>query len=395
MKHYCAINICVYFYRVNTLPKALQSKLSKRKEDNSLRTLAHISANHSFSSNDYLGIASSSTIFQEAFNQVKKKGATFNGASGSRLLSGNSESVLRLENNIATFFNSESAILYTSGYAANVGLLSAVIQREDIVVYDAFCHASLREGLQLSRAKTYKFKHNDLQDLEQVLLRVNDDTKTIYVVTESVFSMDGDSPNIETLNSIVKKFAVRLIIDEAHAVGVFGTYGEGMINTEVFAKVVTFGKAFGCQGAAVLGNNELIQYLQNFSKPFIYTTALPPQTLATLEVCLAGFLDDNSKLQQERKKLHQNIILFKEYSTTLGISHFFIESNSAIQCCIVQGNNKVKEIASLLYQSQFLVRAILSPTVKKGEERLRFCIRSVHTSSEIKMVLDCLSKALK
>lgn len=368
-------------------PKKLQQKLQHRKESNSLRSLKHQSNLIDFSSNDYLGFAKSEVIFEATHQFLIAKNSKVNGATGSRLLSGNHILYSELENFLAKFHNTESALVFNSGYDANLGFFSSVPSRNDLILYDEFIHASIRDGIQLSKAQSYKFKHNDTQHLEELLLRFKG--KEIYVVTESVFSMDGDTPNLAKMCEIIKKHKAFFIVDEAHALGVFGNSGAGLIQqlnleNEVFARIITFGKALGCHGAVILGSKQLTQYLVNFSRSFIYTTGLPPHSIATIKTAYQ-FLKT-----EEIKKLHKNIHFFISEVNRLKLN--FIESCSAIHCCIISGNKKTKSVAEKLQQNGFDVKAILSPTVSEGKERLRFCMHSYNSFSEITKVLELLKK---
>jgi 8-amino-7-oxononanoate synthase len=382
---------------MNRLPKKLKSKLEKRQQDNTLRQLVLQNNLTDFSSNDYLGFAKSETIFNKAHNLILGHHMIQNGATGSRLLSGNHSLYLIVESMLCEFHHSEAALIFNSGYDANLGFFSSVAQHGDVVLYDEFIHASIRDGIQLANAKAYKFKHNDLNDLQHRLERIetvsNDDN--IYVVTESVFSMDGDSPDLIALSKLCEKHKAFLVVDEAHAVGVFGKKGEGLtqnlgIEDQIFARLVTFGKALGSHGAAILGGSELKEFLINFSRSFIYTTALPPHSLATI-VSAYTELPKTEKIE----KLHQTITYFKSEIQKLGIQNQFIDSNSAIQCCIVSGNESVKSVAKMLQDHDFDVRPILSPTVPKGQERLRFCLHSYNSQEEISEVLRLLATFVK
>jgi len=394
-------------------PKKLQQKLNNRKANNTLRQLDESQNLVDFSSNDYLGFSKSETIFNTAHEFLISHSLKQNGSTGSRLLSGNHTLYNIVENIISDFHNSESALIFNSGYDANIGFFSSVPQRDDIILYDEYIHASIRDGIKLSNAKAYKFKHNNLEALEKLMLRyfvpkafgvVSESHQDIYVVTESVFSMDGDSPKLVELSELCKKYNANLIVDEAHAIGVFGECGEGLIQqlkleSAVFARLATYGKAMGCHGAAILGSNHLKQYLVNFTRSFIYTTALPPHTLATIHQAYHEMINSKNK-----NKLHQNIEFFKSEIKRLNLQTFtsgemlegqwgFIESDSAIHCCVISGNEKVKLIAKKLQENGFNVKPILSPTVPKTEERLRFCLHLFNTKEDISNVLCLLKEA--
>jgi 8-amino-7-oxononanoate synthase len=375
-------------------PKKLTAKLSERQANNALRKLPLPNGLIDFSSNDYLGFARNETIFKNAANILKAKGNIANGATGSRLLTGNNGLYGELEDFLTDFLGSESSLVFNSGYDANIGFFSAVPQRTDIVFYDELSHASIRDGIGMGRAQSYKFKHNSVADLSRQIDRVLE-SKTdsdIYVVTESVFSMDGDTPDLEALVALCEYKGAYLIIDEAHAIGVFGKKGEGLmkelqLQDKVFARIVTFGKAMGCHGAAILGSDALKSYLVNFARSFIYTTGMPPHSLATiLAAC-----EQVAGTKGEQNQLRNNIDFFKNELKTNNLQTNFITSNSAVHCCLVEGNEKVKKWAQHLQENGFDVKPIMSPTVPEGKERLRFCLHSFNTEKEIKEVLLQLS----
>ncbi|MBA6157113.1 pyridoxal phosphate-dependent aminotransferase family protein [Tenacibaculum sp. S7007] len=368
-------------------PEKLNRKISKRIDNESLRSLGKKNDLIDFSSNDYLGFAKSEVIFDRTHQFLIENNLKQNGATGSRLLSGNHNLYTSVEKQLSEFHNSEASLIFNSGYDANIGFFSSVPQRGDIILYDELIHASIRDGINLSNAKAYKFQHNNLTHLDEVLNRVKNETAAVYVVTESVFSMDGDSPDLVTMSHIIKKYAnVYFIVDEAHAVGVFnkGLVQELNLENSVFARIITFGKALGCHGAAILGCKELHQYLVNFARSFIYTTGLSLHSIATVK-----FAYEELAKNQAKEKLQKNISFFKQEVNRLDLN--FIESNSAIHCCVISGNEKVKLIAKKLNNKGFDIKPILSPTVTKGEERLRFCLHSYNSIKEITNVLENLA----
>lgn len=376
------------------LPQNLLQKLKLREEANALRVLPIPNNSIDFSSNDYLGFAKNEEIFDATHQYLIDNNIKINGATGSRLISGNHTLYTLTEKYIAEFHQSETALLFNSGYDANVGFFSAVPQRNDVILYDELCHASIRDGIQMSHAKSYKFQHNDYEDLEVKISKLQDSksqTQTIYIVTESVFSMDGDTPNLETLVQLSEKFHALLVVDEAHALGVFGDKGEGLVQAhqlqhKIFARVITFGKGLGCHGAAILGSTSLKEYLVNFARSFIYTTGLSPHAVATIFVAYQK-LNSSTELQ----KLKHIISIFNQQKQLLGLKPMFVYSKSAIHSAIIPGNDKVKQIASQLQDKGFEVKAILSPTVPEGQERLRFCLHSFNSEKEMQEVLLELS----
>jgi 8-amino-7-oxononanoate synthase len=377
-------------------PAKLQAKLSLRTSDGALRKLPESNGHVDFSSNDYIGLAQSQALFKAAHQLLVDRQILRNGATGSRLISGNYSLYDEAEKQIAAFHRSESALLFNSGYDANVGFFSAVPQRNDVILFDELSHASIRDGIRLSVAKSYKFAHNDLDELEQLIVRSNAERISdaeIYVATESVFSMDGDSPNLEQLVNICEKYNCHLIVDEAHAIGVFGDKGEGLTQTygdRIFARVMTFGKGLGCHGAVVLGSQNLKTYLVNFARSLIYTTGLPPHSVATISSAYKLLEAD----VETRDILRHNIIFFNRLKNQIGLKPLFVYGKSAIQSAIIPGNENVKKIAAELQKAGFDVKAILSPTVPEGQERLRICLHSYNSEAEISNLLQTLAEKL-
>ena len=399
---------------MKTFPKKLSDKLEIRKQNNALRQLPSASSNIDFASNDYLGFAKSAAIFNQTHQFLIENDCQENGATGSRLLSGNHPLYQSTENHIAKFHQAESALIFNSGYDANVGFFSSVPQKGDFILYDELCHASIRDGIRLSNAKSFKFQHNDSEDLERLIIQChtersrgaistynlqpttyNQQPITVYIATESVFSMDGDTPNLEELTNLAEKYEAHIVIDEAHALGVFGNHGEGLVQSlqlqdKIFARIVTFGKGLGCHGAAIIGSDALKSYLVNFARSFIYTTGLSPHAIATIYMAYQALQQDQLSLE----KLRNNINIFNQQKQLMGLKPLFVRSKSAIQSAIIPGNEKVKTIAAKLQQNGFDVKAILSPTVPEGQERLRFCIHSYNTSEEISSLMTCIQSLL-
>lgn len=374
---------------MKSLPLNLEKKIEGRRIENAVRNLIISQNLIDFSSNDYLGFAKSETIYKRASEILKHKNLQQNGATGSRLLTGNSGLYEATETFIANFHEAETALIFNSGYDANLGFFASVPQRGDVVFYDESIHASIRDGIKLGLAKAYKFKHNDPAPL-RLPPKGGGLAREVYVVTESVFSMDGSRPDLKTLAEYCSKNNFRLIVDEAHALGVFEKNGGGLVQElnlqdQIFARIVTFGKALGCHGAAILGGKDLKDYLINFARSFIYTTALPPHCIATIRAAYSEL-----ETTTEREKLRQNIDFFNSEVQRHHLKDIFLSSNSAIQTCLIPGNENVKTIAEKLQKEGFDVKPILSPTVPEGRERLRFCLHSYNSEEEISEVLEAL-----
>ena len=386
---------------MHELPGKLRDKLNQRKEENALRRLVRQDNLVDFVSNDYLGFANSDTLYRETNCFLEDQQIQRSGSTGSRLLSGNQELIELTEKKVASFHGTDAALIFNSGYDANIGFFASVPQRGDLILYDEYSHASIRDGIRMSQARDYKYKHNDLNHLQELIERHTDQTTTqkgiVYVVTESVFSMDGDSPDLIAMADLCSEYNCLLVVDEAHAVGLFGDRRGGLVeklnlHSQVFARIVTFGKALGVHGAAILGSLELKEYLVNFARSFIYTTAMTPHSTGSVYVAY-------KKLESEygaeaQKQLLVNISTFIARLKTLEIDNHFTDSYSAIQSCIIPGNTEVKKISQFLMEQGFDVRPILHPTVPRSEERLRFSIHSFNKEDEINAVLLHLSKYL-
>lgn len=386
---------------MQSLPEKLRQKMHQREADNALRKLVVRDSLVDFTSNDYLGFARSPELYHDIDNFLKASEYPLNGATGSRLLSGNHSLNVEVESFLSDYYHCEAALVFNSGFLANQGILASLPQRDDLVIYDEYAHASIRDGLSIGLAKSLKFKHNDLHDLLQVIRRAKQTQKDkldcIYIVTESVFSMDGDSPDLKAMVELCKAENCRLIVDEAHALGIFGSKGRGLIEDlnlrdHVFARIITFGKALGCHGATILGTTDLVDYLVNFARSFIYTTAMSPHSLSSIIMSHKHLDSDPGTIARE--KLLQRIFYFKKIVVKNGLENRFIPSYSAVQSCVVPGNEMVKNISEVLIGEGYDVRPILAPTVARNSERLRFCLHSYNTEVEIKKVLDILSERL-
>lgn len=369
----------------------LQKALQKREKENIVRQLKPETQLIDLSSNDYLGFARNEMLSQEVAKEMGRGGFHKSGATGSRLLTGNTIYAEKLEEKIAAFHKAETALLFNSGYDANLGLLSSIAQRGDAFIYDSLSHASIIDGIRLSVAgRKYKFEHNNVTDLEK---KIRHATGKVFIVVESVYSMDGDFTPLREIINVCRQYGAYLIIDEAHSTGVFGPEGKGIVVAEeseaaVFARVFTFGKALGAHGAAVAGSKTLKEYLINFSRSFIYTTALPFHAIASINVAY----DYLPLANAERKTLFENIDFFRKEIKQSGLS---IETTrSPIHSILVKGNEKVKQKALLLQNKGFDIRPILSPTVEKGKERLRICIHSYNTQEQLREAINILKEAL-
>jgi 8-amino-7-oxononanoate synthase len=363
---------------MNQAENFLQQKLKERIDKGLLRKLTNLLLPVDFCSNDYLGFARSSVLKKLIEEEIQNVNPYQNGSGGSRLLSGNHPYTEKTEQFIANFHHAKTGLIFNSGYDANLGLLSSIPQRGDTIITDELIHASLIDGARLSHAERYKFKHNDLADLEQKLKAAKG---LIYVVVESVYSMDGDLAPLQKINDLCKLYNAHLIVDEAHATGIIGEQGKGLVvklglENDVFARIVTFGKAIGTHGATILGSENLRNYLINFARSFIYTTAAPLHNIVAIN-CAYQLLAKGNETNQIAKK----ISLYNQLINDLNSS--ITPSQSAIQTILFNNNEKAKNAAKNLQDKGYDVKAILSPTVPEGKERLRICLHTYNTDEEI------------
>ena len=365
----------------------LQSKLNGRKEKGTLRALQNQEDKIDFWSNDYLGFARSQSLKNHIDALAQNAGF---GATGSRLISGNFALHEQLEQEIADFHGAESALLFNSGYDAGVGLFSCIAAPGDTIFYDEAVHACIHDGLRMSRARTFSFRHNDLEDLERKMQSVR--SGNIFIAVESIYSMDGDIVPLEKLTLLAEKYSAAILIDEAHGTGILGKNGGGLVNESglekrIFARMHTYGKAAGAHGAAVLGSVVLRDYLMNYARSFIFTTALPPHSLCAIQGAYRWF----EKHPELREKLRENISFFREIAVPL-LQHKLLPSQTAIQGVLIPGNEPAKIAAAKLLQAGFAVKAILFPTVPKGTERIRICLHAFNSKEEIREMIGVLSR---
>lgn len=362
---------------MGSLEEILNIKLSQRKEEGLVRKLISTRLPVDFFSNDYLGLARSKEL-ADNIEALHQQLGVQNGSGGSRLLAGNSAFTEAIEKELSQIFKSEAALIFNSGYAANLSVLSSIPQKDDTILYDSLAHASLKDGARLSLARRYSFRHNDLEDLET---KLKHSKGKIFVVVESIYSMDGDECPLPQIIALAEKYDATLILDEAHSTGVAGPKGAGLavkhnLHEKIDIRIYTFGKGMGVHGACVAGADTLIRYLINFARPFIYTTALSQHQVASIH-CAFAYLGSNMNLQA---KLKNKIDLYLREAGSLANR---TSSHSAIQTILCPGNENVRQLAIALQEKGFDVRPILSPTVPKGTERLRICLHTFNTDEEI------------
>lgn len=375
-----------------TLESQLEATLLKRRQISKMRRLVVNPTNAiDFSSNDFLGL-SHSELFRSSYLTELNNMPSILGSTGSRLLDGNSSYCENLEKRIASFHKSPSALIFNSGFDANAGLFSTVPQRGDVILYDELIHASVHEGMRMSRAgKRIPFSHSNVEDFERILLSVIKELpgKNVFVAVESVYSMDGDVAPLNELVQVLKKYWPNkengyLIVDEAHSTGVYGEYGRGVVSAlgledEMFARLHTFGKALASNGAAVLGSETLRQYLINYARPLIYSTFMSFNSLASIK-CAYDILE-NGETVPIQKHVHAITQRFRE--TIKLPTGTLLPSSSPIQGVVLNGNAPVRALAGYLNSKGFIVKPICSPTVPIGQERVRICLHGHNTMGQV------------
>lgn len=391
----------------------LDQKLQELKEQKLYRQLKTIQSEQdseiiyqskkyiNFSSNNYLGLANHPEL-KEASIQATKKYGTSSGAS--RLITGSMSLHEELENKIASFKQTEAALLFNSGYHANIGIIPTIAKEGDFIFSDELNHASLIDGARLSKAETQIFRHNDLQDLQKKLEQNKDHQGEKLIITDSIFSMDGDASPLKEIIDLAKNHKAWILVDEAHATGIFGKQGRGLIEAsgcdrsyEKLIQMGTLGKALGSFGAYVAGSKSLIDFLINKSRSFIYTTSLPPSVLAA---SLKAF--ELIETQAEKREiLWNNISYFKkalidiiEPSHSKKESLRLIESNNSPIFPLILGDEKETiTISKKLFEQGLWVTAIRPPTVAKGSSRLRITLMATHCQKQLNQLIQALKLA--
>lgn len=362
----------------------------------SLRTRAQFRSMETFAgvnlcSNDYLGLASDPRLKQAIVSAVERSSRC--GSTGSRLLSGNSREWEELEREFADFVTAEAALYFSSGYAANVGLLSAILQPNDIVFSDELNHASLIDGICLSRARKIIYPHADSHSLEQALEQSANAPAAKLIVTESIFSMEGDIAPLETILQLADKYDAYVIVDDAHAVGVFGAQGRGITaelpNRErILAVVYPCGKALASIGAFICGSRAVKDFLINHARSFIFSTATPPHLALQISAALNFAREANGR----RARLQQIAAALRSELSAAGISCG--RSKSQIVPLILGSNDAALRLASRLQSAGFVVKAIRPPTVPPGTARIRLSLTSEISFSEVQRLACALIGAV-
>ncbi|MFH1759514.1 MAG: 8-amino-7-oxononanoate synthase [bacterium] len=341
-----------------------------------------------FSSNDYLGLAGHSYILEKTQTALKDFTA---GSSGSRLMGGDWEIHHELEEKTAEFKNKESALIFNSGYQLNVGFFKTLLSKQDAVFSDKLCHASILDGIKLSDAAHFRFKHNDMEHLEALLKKHRGSHKDCCLVTESIFSMDGDRAPLKDSVELKNKYNCRLLLDEAHATGVFGTNGSGMaeelgLTGEIDYLMGTFSKALGGFGAYLAASSRLKDFFINKCTSFIYSTSLPPHVIAGNLAAMDLVKNEPAR----RMQLLERAEMFRNSLTNKG---FMIRGDSQIVPVVLGDVENAGTLSEKLKQKGYWVMPVRPPTVPEGEARLRFSLNYHHTEETLKNLAEEIARA--
>jgi 8-amino-7-oxononanoate synthase len=347
-----------------------------------------------FSSNDYLGLANDPRLREAATSAIGELGV---GAGASRLISGTQSPHLRLERALAKWKGAEAALCFSSGYAAALGTIPALVAKNDVVLLDKLCHASLIDGARLSGAVLRIFPHNHLAKLASHLEWAwrEHPGKRVLIVTESVFSMDGDHAPLRELVELKKRFGALLMLDEAHAVGVIGPNGRGLaaeenVSEEIDVQMGTLSKALGTSGGYICGPRTLIDWLINRARSFIYSTA-PPPAIAAAALAAVNFLA-SPEGEERRLLLWERIRLMQQLLPRTELKEEEVAASSAIFPLIVGDEKAALDLAAALKGEGFLVPAIRYPTVAKGAARLRITVTAAHKASQIEALCEMIKR---
>lgn len=338
-------------------------------------------------SNNYLGIANHPLLKDAAIKAIERYGC---GATSSRLIAGNYDLYEEAERELACFKDAQSALIFNSGFTANTGIIPALMGRGDLILSDKFNHASIIDGMLLSRAEHIRYRHCDMADLEGYLKRAPHSRKMI--VTDSVFSMDGDHAPLNDLVELKQKYGAILMIDEAHGSGIFGENGRGLaehygVLKEIDINMGTLGKAFGCAGAYVAGRKVLIDYLRNKTRSLIFTTGLPPSTVASIIAAIKVVREENWRGEELRNKSK----FMRDSLKKAGFN--ILNSKSQIIPIIIGDNQRALEFSRRLYEGNILAPAIRQPTVPEKTARVRLSIMATHEMGDLEWSLEMIGCA--
>ncbi len=341
-------------------------------------------------SNNYLGLTHNLQVKEAAKKAVELYGT---GSGGSRLTSGSHILFEKLEQELAVFKSAESALVFNTGYMANVGTISGLMSKNDIIISDELNHASIIDGCRLSRAQCMVYPHKDMNALADILKKLYDRNDAVkLIVTDSVFSMDGDIAPLDEICYLASKYDALVMVDDAHATGVLGN-GHGSaeyfnLKGKIDIQLGTFSKALASEGGFVAAKQVLVDYLINHARSYIFSTALSPADIAAAREALHIIATDNSYV----KKLHENVAVMKKYLQKESIE---ICTQTPIFPIVVHDNDLALNVAKILYDDGIILSAIRPPTVPKNQSRLRLTVTAAHTKEELHFVAEKLGQILK
>ena len=376
----------------------LEAALIQRAKTGHLRTLKAITPKDAvsvvkngktlinFSSNDYLGLSKHPALIQSAQQYLSQYGT---GATASRLVVGNYEIHQQLEQKLANLCGKEAALLFNTGFQANATIIPALVDKDSLVLCDRLSHNSILQGILMSGARWMRYKHNNLEHLEALLKKATSQRyNRILIVTETVFSMEGDRSEVDSLIQLSQQYNTLLYLDDAHALGIMGKQGMGLTahKSGIDISLGTFGKAFGCFGAFITASQLMCDYLINACPGLIYTTALPPAILGAIDAAL----DIIPTLDQEREYLSRLVTDLQHHLRNLGYA--VNPSSSPIIPVIIGSEQSALQLSQWLEDRGILATAIRPPTVPKNTSRIRFVLSSQHTTEQINYLIDVLKQ---
>nr|WP_320010745.1 8-amino-7-oxononanoate synthase [uncultured Desulfobulbus sp.] len=345
--------------------------------------------------NDYLGLATNRALLEAFYNEQNQENQLESyglGSTASRLMTGNTLPYARLERQLRELYQAEAVLVFNSGYHINVGILPALTAKGDLILADKLCHASLIDGMRLSRAKVIRYPHLDYNAIEQILSRERESYRQVVIVTESIFSMDGDTADLAELVRIKDKYQAALYVDEAHGVGIRGENGCGLaeeqgVQHQVEILTGTFGKAYGGQGAFVVGTNELIDYLLNTARSQIFSTGLPPVSVHWLSFVLRQI----PLMREQRSKVDQLSSRFRDALRALELQ---TDGSSNIVPVMVGDAARAVQAAERICEAGYWVKAVRPPTVPSGTSRLRLSLNAAMSWEQLAPLPALIKEAL-
>lgn len=368
----------LYFY-MREIDSASQSKVIRKGREMIM-----------LASNNYLGLTTHPKVKEAAIKAIEKYGT---GSGGVRMLSGSMDLHEKLEHKLATFKETEACIVYTSGYGTNIGIIPTLLKKRDVVVIDEKSHASIVDSCRLSDGRVRVFKHNNMESLERILASYSKDTPKL-IVTDGVFSMDGDIADLPGIYDLAKRYNAITMVDEAHATGVLGKHGRGTLEHfglegKIDIVMGTLSKALGGIGGFVCSNEIIVSALKHFGRPFVFSTSLPPSICASLIAAIEVIEEEPELLTN----LWSNIRHMKEGLQKLGYNTGNTES--ALIPIIIGNEVKMYQMAGLLEELEVLVSPVARPAVRRGGTRLRVSIMATHNPSDLDRALEAFKKAGK